>query len=100
MGRVSPAGNELEAHVLGRAQFDGRDFRIAAVLITEQLEWIKAQFRAMGKGRKSGELAFALLSRTQGAAMLARTLGDPSVLKRAVQSLEEWVERVAFPCLN
>jgi hypothetical protein len=73
---------------------------IAAVPITDQLEWVKAQFRAMRKGRKLGDLAFALLSRTQGAAMLARTLGDPSLLKRRRVEPEEWVERGALPGLN
>jgi TetR/AcrR family transcriptional repressor of nem operon len=68
---------------------------VANVLITEQLEWMTAQFRELGKGRRARDLAAAFLARTQGAAVLAHALGDPLIIRRAVQSLDEWIVRGA-----
>ena len=79
---------ELERH-------NPRLGQIAKSLIQTQLDWMNAQFRRMGKGRKAEDLALTMLSRTQGAAILAHALRDPSIVKQATRTLGEWIEQEA-----
>jgi len=60
---------------------------VSKSLITAQLDWMKTQFRLMGKGSRAGDLErFALLSCTQGSALLAHVLGDLCSISGAADS--------------
>ena len=55
------------------------------------LKWLEAQFRLMGKGAESRELAFHLVSAVQGASLLANTFHDTRQVTRECNRLKEWV---------
>jgi AcrR family transcriptional regulator len=76
-------------------KYDSRLGKKSRILMTAQLDWMREQFERMGKGRNAGALALVLLSRTQGSAVLAHELGDPSVVQTAVQEIGAWIEREA-----
>lgn len=63
----------------------------AATLFAGFLKWLEAQFRLLGKGAESRELAFHLVSAVQGASLLANTFHDTSQIKRECNRLIEWV---------
>jgi TetR/AcrR family transcriptional regulator, transcriptional repressor for nem operon len=65
--------------------------RKATVLFAEALRWMDAQFRAIGKGDQSSDLAVHLLSATQGVSVLAHTFNDPSLIERESELLKAWV---------
>jgi len=55
------------------------------------LKWLEAQFRLLGRGAESRDLAFHLLSALQGASLLANTFHDTRQLTRECNRLREWV---------
>lgn len=59
----------------------------AAVLLTTILDWVTAQYRAMGR-RDARALAESLVASFQGAALLANTLRDPKILAREARRME------------
>lgn len=63
----------------------------AATLFEGFLRWLETQFRAMGKGAESRELAFHLVSALQGASLLAHTFHDPRLLTRECNRLKDWL---------
>jgi len=63
----------------------------AATLFGGLLTWLEAQFKSMGKGGESRELAFQLLSAVQGASLLANTFHDTRALTRECNRLKDWV---------
>ena len=69
---------------------DGLD-RDAATLFSMMLDWAEAQFREMGLSRPR-DLAVALISGIQGAALLANTFRDPRILSKEARRLERWVD--------
>ncbi len=63
----------------------------AAELMRVPVEWAEGQFRALGR-RDAHDLALDLLAAYEGSALLANTMRDPSVLSRAAQRLNRWID--------
>jgi AcrR family transcriptional regulator len=63
----------------------------AATLFADLLKWLEVQFKAMGKGADSRDLAFHLLSAVQGASLLAHTFHDTRPITRECKRLKDWV---------
>jgi AcrR family transcriptional regulator len=71
----------------------GRD-RDAAAVIAIILDWAEGQFRELGR-RDARDLAVALFSGIQGAALLANTFRDPGILTSQGRHLERWIDSLA-----
>jgi TetR/AcrR family transcriptional regulator, transcriptional repressor for nem operon len=69
---------------------DGRDRDAAAVMATI-IDWAEGQFRQLGR-RDARDLAVALFAGIQGAALLANTFRDPTILTRQGRHLERWID--------
>jgi AcrR family transcriptional regulator len=69
---------------------DGRDRDVAAILALI-IDWAESQFRELGR-RDARDLAIALFSGIQGAALLAGTFRDPNILTRQGRLLERWID--------
>jgi len=67
----------------------------AATLFDAFLGWLTTQFKLMGKGAESRELAFHLVSSLQGAALLANTFHDTKQLARECKRLMAWTYSLA-----
>jgi TetR/AcrR family transcriptional regulator, transcriptional repressor for nem operon len=65
------------------------------VLFAEALAWMEDQFRALGKGAESRELALHLLSATQGVSVLAHTFHDPTMIATEARRLKEWIDAIS-----
>jgi AcrR family transcriptional regulator len=63
----------------------------AAGLFDAFLKWLEAQFRLIGKGAESRDLAFHLVSAVQGASLLAHTFHNTRQITRECNRLKEWV---------
>jgi AcrR family transcriptional regulator len=63
----------------------------ATKLFADFLKWIEAQFRLLGKGAESRDLAFHLVSALQGAILLAHSFHNPRQLTRESNRLKEWI---------
>jgi AcrR family transcriptional regulator len=63
----------------------------AAGLFDDFLKWLEAQFRLIGKGAESRDLAFHLVSALQGASLLANTFHNTRGITRECNRLKEWV---------
>jgi AcrR family transcriptional regulator len=63
----------------------------ASSLFGNLLGWLERQFRALGKGAESRDLALHLLSAVQGASLLTQTFKDPRYLVRETRRLKGWV---------
>lgn len=61
------------------------------ILFATALDWMEKQFRALGKGADSRELAVHLLSATQGVSALAHTFHDPGLIEMEAARLKEWI---------
>jgi len=61
------------------------------VLFATALAWMELQFKTMGKGARSRDLAVHLLSATQGVSVLAHTFGDPGLIDSQAALLREWI---------
>ena len=59
------------------------------------LDWAEQQFRLLGKGDTSADLALDLLSGMQGAYVLTHTLHAPELLERKISRLESWLDSLA-----
>ncbi|HEY6946977.1 MAG TPA: TetR/AcrR family transcriptional regulator [Candidatus Acidoferrum sp.] len=64
------------------------------VLFATALEWMEAQFRALGKGADSRGLAVHLLSATQGVSVLAHAFHDPGLIEMEAARLKEWIREL------
>jgi TetR/AcrR family transcriptional regulator, transcriptional repressor for nem operon len=71
----------------------GRDRDVAAILALI-VDWAESQFRELGR-RDARDLAIALFSGIQGAALLAGTFRDPNILSRQGRLLERWIDSLA-----
>jgi AcrR family transcriptional regulator len=65
--------------------------RRATALFAEGLEWMEAQFKAMGKGSESRGLAVHLMSALQGVSLLAHTFHDPDMITAEAKRLKAWI---------
>lgn len=61
------------------------------VLFATALDWMAAQFRALGQGEASRGLAIHLLSATQGVSVLAHTFHDPTLIDTEAARLQHWL---------
>ena len=68
--------------------------REAAAVIGIILDWAEAQFRQLGR-RDARDLAVALFAGIQGAALLANTFRDPTILTRQGRHLGRWIDTLA-----
>jgi TetR/AcrR family transcriptional regulator, transcriptional repressor for nem operon len=65
--------------------------RKSTLLLKTALEWMEAQFQALGHGADSRGLALHLLSATQGVSVLAHTFHDPGMIEMEAVRLKEWI---------
>jgi len=66
----------------------------AAVLLRTTIDFIERQFRELGRP-DAAALSVTMMSRIQGAALLANTFGDASLMKAEVGRIERWVDELA-----
>lgn len=66
----------------------------ATQLFAENLTWIEAQFRAMGRNDDAPELALHLMSALQGASLLAHSFHDADYVVREVNHLRKWIHNL------
>jgi hypothetical protein len=55
------------------------------------IDWAEGQFRQLGR-RDARDLALSLFAGVQGAALLANTFRDPTILTRQGRHLERWID--------
>jgi TetR/AcrR family transcriptional repressor of nem operon len=72
---------------------DGLDRAVAEVM-RRLLDWIEAQFAAMGRD-DARELAVALLAAYQGISLLTNTFRDPELMAGEGRRLERWIDSLA-----
>lgn len=70
---------------------EGGRNRDAAAVMAIIVDWAEGQFRQLGR-RDARDLAVALFAGIQGAALLASTFRDPSILARQGRHLERWID--------
>lgn len=70
---------------------DAPDFA-AADLMLVLIGWAEDQFRQMGHGGQSRDLALELVAAYEGNALLANTLRDPKILVGAARRLDRWID--------
>jgi hypothetical protein len=73
---------------------DGSHDREAAAVMALIVDWAESQFRLLAK-RDARDLALALFAGIQGAALLANTFRDPTILTRQTRHLERWIDGLA-----
>lgn len=66
----------------------------AETIFSELIDFAEAQFAALGMGSSSRAYAIHLLAALQGAAVLALTFNDESVVEREIGTLREWLSRM------
>jgi TetR/AcrR family transcriptional regulator, transcriptional repressor for nem operon len=65
--------------------------RKGADVLSLIIDWAEGQFRQLGR-RDARDLALALFSGIQGAALLANTFHDPEILRGQTRHLERWID--------
>jgi hypothetical protein len=60
-------------------------------LARSRIAWLEAQFRLLGKGKESRDLAAHLLSAVEGAALRALTFHDSRHVVRESAHLKRWL---------
>lgn len=63
----------------------------SATLLAAILSWAEQQFRQLGKGKESPDLALHLVAVLQGASLLTHTFNQPDLVARETARLREWV---------
>lgn len=66
----------------------------AAKLMADILKWTEAQFRELGQGERSTQLATYFVSGIQGMNLLTLTFKEPQFMERQSQVLKEWLATV------
>jgi len=64
----------------------------SATLLAAILSWAEQQFRQLGKGKESSDLALHLVSVLQGASLLTHTFNQPDLVARETARLRKWVD--------
>jgi TetR/AcrR family transcriptional regulator, transcriptional repressor for nem operon len=64
----------------------------ATTLLADWLAWLEAQFRSLGRGAESADLALHVMSVIQGASVLAHACHKPALLKKEAARLIAWIE--------
>jgi TetR/AcrR family transcriptional regulator, transcriptional repressor for nem operon len=75
-------------------KIDGGHDSDAAAVMALIVDWAEGQFRLLGKD-DAYDLAVALFAGIQGAALLANTFRDPTILARQTRHLERWIDTLA-----
>jgi len=70
---------------------DAPDFAVAELMLVI-IGWADEQFREMGYGGESRDLAVDLLAAYQGSALLANTLRDSGILSGAARRVDRWID--------
>mgnify|MGYP001615625265 CR=1 FL=1 len=76
-----------ELHKDGGALAEKAASRMAAVLA-----WTERQFRELGKGTESADLALHLVTVLQGASLLTHTFNQPDLVLRETARLKKWLD--------
>ena len=63
----------------------------ASEIFNELLAWLTTQFRALGKGEESRDLAVHLLSAVEGATLLTQSFHTPEYIEREAEQLTQWI---------
>ena len=70
--------------------------RQAAEVMARIIDWSEDQFRQLGRpDADARDLALALFAGIQGAALLANTFRDPTILSRQSRHLERWIDSLS-----
>ena len=72
-------------------KLDGGAGRGAAAVLAVIVDWAEGEFRQLGR-RDARDLALTLFAGVQGAALLANTFRDPTILTRQGRHLERWID--------
>ena len=72
----------------------GRVARRSTELLATALDWMEAQFRQIGKGKRSRGLAIHLLSGTQGVSLLGHVFHDPQMIVAECARLKQWIREL------
>jgi TetR/AcrR family transcriptional repressor of nem operon len=67
----------------------------AAKLLHDLLSWSESQFRSLGFGEKSNDLALHLISSIQGMHLLTHTFKDPKLATRQAKMIQDWLEKLS-----
>ena len=63
----------------------------ASGIFNELLAWLTTEFRALGKGEQSEDLAVHLLSAVEGAILLTQSFHTPAYIEREAEHLTHWI---------
>ena len=63
----------------------------ASQIFNELLAWLATQFRALGKGEESRDLAVHLLSAVEGAILLTQSFHTSEYIEREADHLTQWI---------
>jgi len=66
----------------------------ATGLLAALLAWAKRQFRELGKGTESDDLALHLVTVLQGASLLAHAFNQPDLVLRETTRLKKWLDAI------
>lgn len=64
----------------------------SATLLAVMLSWTEQQFRELGRGKESADLALHLVSVLQGASLLAHAFNQPELVARETARVKEWID--------
>ena len=65
---------------------------LAAKLLHDVLQWTEKQFRALGFGETSEDLALSLVASIQGTHLLTHTFKDPKLAMKQSATLTKWLD--------
>jgi TetR/AcrR family transcriptional regulator, transcriptional repressor for nem operon len=69
----------------------GGDPGLPARLMREPVDWVQRQFAAMGRP-DARDLAFEVIARYQGTALLSSTFRDPDLMPREAARVAAWID--------
>jgi AcrR family transcriptional regulator len=61
-------------------------------LFARPMDWLEAQFRALGKGGESAALALHLQAAMQGVSLLAQSYRNPELVEIEARHLKAWID--------
>lgn len=61
------------------------------------LQWAEEQFRQLGFGKESPELALHLITVLQGASLVANAFNSPAIILQETNHLKVWIESLVRP---
>ncbi|MFI4955168.1 MAG: TetR/AcrR family transcriptional regulator [Gammaproteobacteria bacterium] len=76
------------------AKQEGALAEAAAKLLSDTLNWCEQQFRAMGYGQQSADLASQFMALVQGTALMTNTFKDPKITVKMAALIEDWLKNL------